>query len=125
MKLVGRIITDVLLVIACLVAMVFAFVELRSLFAGDFLLMNSPALSFMGYLFRGLFFLTLVVYIIYLFISFIKNKGYSIACHIIAPSLFIASIFSLFFYVQYIYLAVIIIALIPSIAVFTRRFLVK
>lgn len=125
MKLVGRIITDILLAIACLVALVFAFVELRSLFAGDFLLMNSPASSFVGYLFRGLFFLGLAGYIVYLFVSFIKNKGYSIACHIIAPALFICSVFSIFFYVQYIYLVVIIIALIPSIAVFTRRFLVK
>lgn len=123
MKKVGRIVTDVLLIIAALISLVFAFVELRCLFAGDFLLMNSSVQSFVTYLFRGLFFLTLGCYCIFLFVSFIKNEGYNIGHNIFAPALFVASIFSIFFYVSNVFYVVLVIALVPSIAVFTRRFL--
>ena len=40
MKLVGRIVSYIFLVIVALLSLVFAFVELRSLFAGDFTLFN-------------------------------------------------------------------------------------
>ena len=124
MKLVGRIASYFFLAVSFLLAIVFAFVELRCLFAGDFLLMNSPAISFITYLFRGLFFLIVAAYCICLFILCLKRINPTLAHCIVAPSLFVASLFSIFFYVQSIYLVVIFIALIPTIIVFTRKFLI-
>ena len=74
MRLVGRIVSYIFLSLVGIVSLVFAFIELRCLSAGDFLLMNSPALSFLTYLFRGLFFLILLVFATYLFLALIKNK---------------------------------------------------
>ena len=43
-----------------LVALVFSFLEIRSIFAGDFTLMNNKAASFFAYFFKALFFLLLI-----------------------------------------------------------------
>ena len=125
MKLVGRIISYFFLVIVALISLVFAFVELRSLFAGDFTLFNSVALGFMQYLFRGLFFTTLSSYCIYLLIYFLKNKILGFGHYVIAGALLVCSIFTIFFYVLYVYFACIALAVIPVIIVSLRKFVTK
>ena len=125
MKLVGRIVSYTFLILVALVSLVFAFVELRSLFAGDFLLMNNAAMSFFAYLFRGLFFVSLCSYSVYLFIFFMKKKDLEFFNYLIAISLLIASLFTVFFYVQSIYLIIILLALVPALVVLLRRFLIE
>lgn len=63
------------LVISALIGIIFGFIEFRSLFAGDFALMNNPAASFFSYLFRGLYFLTIIITSILVFKSVcLKHK---------------------------------------------------
>ena len=125
MKLVGRIISYFFLIVVALLSLVFAFVELRSLFAGDFLLFNSPALGFCQYLFRGLFFVSISGYCIYLFIYFLRNKILGFGHYVVAGALLICSVFTIFFYVLYVYFACIALAVIPVIIVSLRKFVAK
>ena len=60
--------------LAILVSFIFAFLELRSLFAGDFTLMNNSAMSFFVYLFKGLYFLSIIALAIFIIIFKVKNK---------------------------------------------------
>ena len=117
MKLVGRIVSYFFLVVVALLSLVFAFVELRSLFAGDFTLFNSSALGFFQYLFRGLFFVSISGYCIYLFIYFLKNKILGFGHYVVAGALLVSSIFTIFFYVLYVNFACIALAAIPVIIV--------
>ena len=125
MKLVGRIVSYFFLIVVALLSLVFAFVELRSLFAGDFSLFNSPALGFIQYLFRGLFFVSLSAYCIYIFIYFLNNKILGFGHYVIVSALFICSLFTIFFYVLSIYFACIALAAIPVLVVFLRKFVAK
>lgn len=125
MKLVGRIISYFFLIVVALLSLVFAFVELRSLFAGDFALFNSSALGFFQYLFRGLFFLFVSGYCIYLFIYFLNNKILGFGHYVIAGALLVSSLFTIFFYVLNVYLACIALAAIPVIIVALRKFVTK
>ena len=121
MKLVGRIVSFFFLSISILVALVFAFIELRALFAGDFLLMNLVGAALIGYLMRGAFFLLIAGYSICLIIALAKSDNVSVSHYFVAPAILIASLFSIFFYSQYIYFLVIFIALIPCAVVLLRR----
>ncbi len=125
MKLVGRIVSYFFLVVVALLSIVFAFVELRSLFAGDFALFNSVALGFCQYLFRGLFFVSLSGYCIYLLVYFLRNKILGFGHYVIAGALLVCSIFTIFFYVLYVYFACIALAVIPVIIVALRKFVTK
>lgn len=125
MKLVGRIISYFFLVVVALLSLVFAFVELRSLFAGDFTLFNSVGLGFCQYLFRGLFFVSLSGYCIYLLVYFLRNKILGFGHYVIAGALLVCSIFTIFFYVLYVYFACIALAVIPVIIVALRKFVTK
>ena len=125
MKLVGRIISYFFLIVVALLSLVFAFVELRSLFAGDFSLFNSPALGLCQYLFRGLFFISISTYSIYLFIYFLRNKILGFGHYVIAGALLLCSIMTIFFYVLYVYFACIALAAIPVIIVSLRKFVTK
>ena len=121
MKLARRIISCFFLALGGLIALVFAFVELRALFAGDFLLMNLKGAAFMGYLLRGLFFVLISGYSICLIIALAKKDSVSITHFFVAAAILIASLFSIFFYTQYIYFLVIFIALIPCAVVLLRK----
>ena len=125
MKLVGRIISYFFLIVVALLSLVFAFVELRSLLAGDFTLFNSSALGFFQYLFRGLFFLFISGYCIYLFIYFLNNKILGFGHYVVAGALLISSLFTIFFYVLNVYLACIALVAIPVVIVAIRKFVAK
>ena len=121
MKLAHRIISCFFLALSGLIALVFAFVELRALFAGDFLLMNLKGAALMGYLLRGLFFVLLFGYSICLIVALAKSDNVSICHYFVAPAILIASLFAIFFYSTYIYFLVIFIALIPCAVVLLRK----
>ena len=121
MKVMRRIIDCFFLALGGLIALVFAFVELRALFAGDFILMNLKGAAFMGYLLRGLFFLIVLGYSICLIIALAKKANLSITHYFVAPIILISSLFSIFFYSTFIYFLVIFIALIPCAVVLLRR----
>lgn len=126
MKLAGRIICSILLVLASLLSLIFAFVELRSMFATDFVLFNNAAAGFFGYLFRSLFFMGLIVFSIYMMVVYLKNKEIKYIYSLLACSLFFGSLFSLFFYTNFIYFVIIFITLLPVGTLFIRRlFIIK
>ena len=125
MKLVGRIICAILLTITILFGAVFAFIELRSLFAGDYSLMNSPAIGFVTYLFRGLFFVILIVFSLVLLVTYLKNGKMDFINYFIGSLLLIGSISSVFFYSTYVYFAVIFIALLPCLTFVIRKLSLK
>lgn len=85
-----------------LIATVFAFVEIRPLFAGDFLLMESPALGFVKYFFRGLFFLAMLVNAIKIFYCLFKNKGVNLEGAIFNGAIVAGSVMTFMFYEWYI-----------------------
>jgi len=125
MKIVGRIICSLLLVLCSLVSFVFVFIELRSLFAGDFLLFNNPVLAALTYLFRALFFLSLVAFSIFLMVIYLKKKEMHYIYYLLAASLTFGSFFSLFFYTNYIGLLVIFLAIVPTSTTLLRRLFIK
>ena len=124
MRLVGRIFSIFFLVIASLLALVFAFIEIRSLVAGDFLLMNTPALSFIGYLFRFFYFLALCTFNISLLINIIQKKPLNFVFLFLIPFVLFSSLFSIFFYSTYVYFLVIFIALVPALVLVGKKFIV-
>lgn len=121
MKLVGRIISNILLVITALIALVFAFIELRSLFACDFLFMNNQAAAFIACLTRSLFFLILMGFAVCVFVSYLLKIELSSFHYVIAVSLALGSLFSVAFYTSYIYLLIVSFSIIPLIIVLFRK----
>ncbi len=121
MKLVGRIINFVLLGITILLSIVLAFIELRSLFAGDYSLLNNPAAGFVGYLFRGLYFVIILVFSIFLLIIYLTNKEMKFIYYFIGMLLLIGSLFTVFFYSTYIYFLVILITLLMNITFVLKK----
>ena len=112
MKLAGKILSYVGLTLCTIVGVAFAFIELRSLFAGDFTLFNNPVSSFVRYFFRGLYYLSLVAASIWTIITLIKRKETNVYGVVISASLLISSGFSIIFYEYYIAIAVMVVALI-------------
>ena len=98
-----------------LLAIVFAFVEIRPLFAGDFMLMNNPSLSFATYLFRGHFYLGLVALAAILLVYRNNRIKVNLIVLVFALSMFVGSCFSFFFYDFYIALVPVALATILSV----------
>ena len=100
------------LTIASLVALVFTFVEWRSLFAGDFLLMNSPFLGALAYFLRGLYYLLIITLCVFIVLFRVHHKKICIILFAAAISLFIGALMTLAFYVYYVSLVVMLVTLI-------------
>lgn len=58
-----------------IVSLVFAFVEIRPIFAGDFNLMQNPGASFTEYFFRFLFFALMFTNALYVLIKYLKKRS--------------------------------------------------
>ena len=121
MKLVGRIINIVLLGITIILSIVFSFIELRSLIAGDYSLFNNPLAGFVGYLFRGLYFAIILAFSIFLLIIYLTNKEMKFIYYFIGMLLLIGSLFTVFFYSTYIYFLVILITLLMNITFVLKK----
>ena len=109
MKILKAVLVYLGLTIASLVALVFAFVELRSLFAGDFLLMNSPFLGALAYFLRGLYFLLIITLCVFIVLFRLNHKKICIILFASAIALFIGAFISLVFYDYYVSLVIILI----------------
>ena len=95
-----------------LIATVFAFVELRSLFAGDFLLFNVPFLGALAYFLRGLYFSLIITLCVFIVLFRMHHKKICIILFALAISLFIGALLSLIFYEYFVSLVIIFITLI-------------
>jgi len=104
-----RILSFVLLGLAIIITIAFAFIELRSTFAGDFLLMNDTAKSFVGYIARAIFYLAMLTNVILVLINKIMKKRTQYYVLVLSAALVAGSIPLFFFYMFYIALAVFVI----------------
>ena len=90
------------------IGLVFAFIEIRPIFAGDWKLMESPAISFIEYLLRGVFFLFVFINALKVFMCVIQERGLSLSAIIFNGALIAASAITFFFYEWYISLILVV-----------------
>lgn len=107
MKKVLSILGYIGLFLVSILSLVFAFVEIRPLFAGDFTIMESHAMSFITYLFRGLFYLSILAFAIILVVKKIKKSPFTLSTFIVSLLMLVGALFTFFFYDYYIAFAVI------------------
>ena len=81
-----------------LIAAIFAFIEIRSLFAGDFSLMNNQAVAFFSILFRGLYFLAMLVFGVIMIVFMVKKEKISPVLLAMNIALIIGALFSLLYF---------------------------
>ena len=98
LKIVFRILFIIGVVIISLIAILFAFIELRSLFSLDFLLFNNPIAGFFAYLSRGLFYLSMLGLTIAIVVLHILKRKIHISLQILSFVIFIGSLLSFIFY---------------------------
>ena len=125
MKAIKSVLVCLGLALAYLVALVFMFLELRSLLLGDFILMENAALSFLTYLFKGLYFASICALCIFIFLFRVRKKRICIVLFMMSIGLLIGAIVSLIHFVYYVSLVLIAINLIlvaiTSIGFFKRE----
>ena len=108
----------VILVLAGLLATVFAFIEIRSVVAGDFTLMQNPSNSVVSYVCRALFYVAMLANVIWLFINKVNKKRTTLNLLILSGLLVLSSVTLFFFYMFAIALAVLVVnALVATIAI--------
>ena len=124
--LISKILSFIGLGISILFSLVFAFIELRTLFAGDWSLFNSPVLGFFTYFCRSVFFLGVLAVSVCLIMYIVlkEERERYLFTLIVSGGLFIASFMSLLFYVWFIGLLIVFISLIPLV-ISLLRFLKK
>lgn len=91
-----------------IISLVFAFIEIRPLFAGDWKLMEVPAVSFIEYLLRAIFFLFMFVNALKAFLCVIKQRGLSLTAIIFNGAIIAASAVTFLFYEWYISLILVV-----------------
>ena len=109
MKVLERILVYIGLVLASIVGTLFLFVEWRSLFAGDFLLFNSPFLGALAYFLRGLYFLLIITLSVFIVLFRTHHKKICIILFASAVSLLVGALLSLLFYDYYVSLVIILV----------------
>ena len=108
----------VILVLAGLLATIFAFIEIRSVVAGDFSLMQNPSNSVVSYVCRALFYAAMLANVIWLFINKVNKKRTTLNLLILSGLLVLSSVTLFFFYMLAIALAVLVVnALVATIAI--------
>lgn len=101
-----RFLSCILLVIVGLAALAFAFIEIRSLVAGDFTLMQNPTNSAIGYAARGVFYIAMLLCVVWLFGNKIIKKRTTINLLILSILVAASSITLFFFYIPIIAIVV-------------------
>ena len=108
----------VILVLAGLLATIFAFIEIRSVAAGDFSLMQNPSNSVVSYVCRTIFYVAMLANVIWLFINKINKKRTTLNLLILSGLLVLSSVTLFFFYMFAIALVVLVFnALVATIAI--------
>ena len=105
MRLIKLILSYAALAISTIIAFVFIFIEIRPVFAGDFKLLENPALGVVSYLFRAIFYFLMIVNAILIVIDIIKKNKSELIYIIFNATLVGVSFLTLFFYDWYISLA--------------------
>lgn len=85
-----------------IIAIIFIFVEIRPIFAGDFKLFESPALAFIKYFFRAIFFIFMLLNTIKIFYCVLKNRSVDLEGAIFNGAIVVAAALTFFFYDWYI-----------------------
>ena len=109
MKILKAVLVYLGLSLASLIALIFAFLELRSLFAGDFLLFNNAFLGALAYFLRGLYYLLIIALCVFIVLFRTHRKKICIILFAASISLLIGAFITLMFYDYYISLVVILI----------------
>ena len=117
-----KVLSLVSLGISLIFALIFSFIEFRALFAGDFTLMNNPAMSFMTYLFRGLFFFSTIVLVVVTAVQILRNKKLNLAYAIIALAIALSSFITFSFYEYYITIVIIFFTDLPLLVIVLNVF---
>ena len=90
------------------VGLVFAFIEIRPIFAGDWKLMEIPAISFIEYLLRAIFFLFMFINALKVFMCVMHQRGLSLSAIVFNGALIAASAITFIFYEWYISLILVV-----------------
>ena len=109
MRILERVLVYLGLALASIVALLFTFVEWRSLFAGDFLLFNNPFLGALSYFLRGLYFLLILTLCVFIVLFRTHHKKICIILFAGAVSLLVGAFFTLLFYEYYVSLVIILV----------------
>ena len=117
-----RIMSYVFLVLVGLIATIFAFIEIRSIFAGDFTLMQNPTSSVFGYIARSIFYLAMIANVVVLFVFKKKEKKTNNILLALSISLALASIPLFFFYMLLVAFLVLLLNIIVLAITFERLF---
>ena len=108
MKILKSILLYVSSVLAGLVALIFAFLEIRAVFAGDPNLMENPVGSAFGYIFRFIFYALMLTSVVILIIRFIKKKPLEFLDMVFNAALIGGGFLSLLYYDWFISLVLIV-----------------
>lgn len=103
------------LAINIIIGIVFSFVEMRTLFAGDYVLFNNPVEGAFAYLFRSLYFLSVIALVIIVVVYRIKHKKNNLYLFVSTACVFAGALFSLLFYDYFVSLAIIVPTLLLSV----------
>ena len=112
MKTLKNILIYIVLGLIGFIALPFIFVEFRNFFSFEFVNLNNPFLSGLGYLLRGIFFL-----LIFAILFMANKKKFCIILFATGVSLFLGALLSLLFYVYYISLIIIFITLVELVII--------
>ena len=102
MRIVRKISLFIIASLSAVIYFAFFFIEARTLLSGDWKLMENVTSSFFEYLFRSIFFLSLLTYSIASIIFEIKNRKMPIYILIIVFGMALGLIFSFYLYDWYI-----------------------
>ena len=107
MRILERVLVYLGLTLTSIVALLFTFVEWRSLFAGDFLLFNSPFLGALSCFLRGLYFLSILTLCVFIVLFRTHHKKICIILFAGAVSLLVGAFLTLLFYDYYVSLVIV------------------
>lgn len=98
MKILKSILLYASSVLAGLVALVFAFLEIRAVFAGDIKLMENPVGSAFSYIIRFVFYALMLTSVVLLIIRYIRKKPFDLLDMLFNAALIGGSFLSLLYY---------------------------
>ena len=117
MKTLKNILLYIVLGLMGFIAIPFMFVEFRNFFSFEFVNLNNPFLSGLGYFLRAMYFFLTLTLSVFTILFIINKKKICIILFATAVSLFIGALLSLLFYECYISLILIFITLVQLIII--------
>ena len=117
MKTLKNVLLYIVLGLMGFIAIPFMFVELRNFFSFEFVNLNNPFLSGLGYFLRAMYFFLILTLSVFIILFIINNKKICIILFATSVSLFIGALLSLLFYEYYISLILIFITLVQLIII--------